>query len=120
MEKLLWTFDQVAQFSRHPDPPVRRWAAERLIKRFPDQAGSVIVEALDDADWILPNRAARFLADTGESGRYGPELMERLRRPGYAHMDAVSVALARLDHREALPLILERLEGHSMYGHGLE
>jgi HEAT repeat protein len=115
MEKLLWTFDRVAQFSRHPDPPVRRWAAERLIKRFPGQAGSVLVEVLDDADWILPNHAARFLADTGDRDRYAPALMARLRRPGYARMDAVSVALARLDHREALPLILERLEAFDVH-----
>ena len=109
MEKLLWTFEQVAQFSRHPDLPVRRWAVERLVKRFRHQAGSVLLEALDDDDWLVASLAARFLGNTGDRGRYGPELMERLRRPGYSAIDAVAIALSRLDHREALPLILERI-----------
>ena len=71
MEKPLWTFEQVAEFASHPDLPVRRWAVNRLAKRFPRRAGDLLVDRLDDANWYLSKQTARFLAGTGDTERYG-------------------------------------------------
>lgn len=110
MEQLLWTFDDVVRFVDHPDLPVRRWALERLNKRFPDQAGEPMVTLLDDPDSYIALMASEFLPKTGDGERYGPILLERLKQAQGARFGYLSEALARLDHREALPLILERLE----------
>jgi hypothetical protein len=110
MEELLWTFEDVVRFVGHPDVPVRRWALERLTKRFADQAGEAVVTLVDDADSYISFMASRFLSETGDRERYGPVLLERLKRAKSTRFGQLAQALARLDQREALPLVVEHLE----------
>ena len=110
MEQLLWTFDDVVKFIDHPDLPVRRWALERLTKQFPTQAGDPMVALLDDANEHIALTASEFLSKTGDRGTYGPLLLDRLRRARGHRFGYLSEALAHLGHREALPLIMERVE----------
>ena len=110
MERLLWTFEDVVQLVDHPDLPVRRWVLERLTKRFPSQAREPMVTLLDDPDSYIALTASEFLAETGDGERTGPALLERMRQAQGARFGYLAEALARLDRREALPLILERLE----------
>jgi HEAT repeat protein len=97
-------------FIDHPDLPVRRWALERLTKRFPAQAGEPMVALLDDANEYIALTASEFLSKTGDRETCGPLLLDRLRRARGARFGYLSEALAHLDHREALPLILGRVE----------
>lgn len=110
MEQLLWSVDDVARFVDHPDLPVRRWALDRLRKRFPTQAGEPMVTLLDDSNLYIALMASEFLSKTGDEKRYGPIFYERLRHAEGVRFGYLSEALARLGYREALPLILARLE----------
>lgn len=110
MEQLLWTIDDVARFIDHPDLSVRRWALERLTGCFPDQAGEPSVTLLDDPNPLVALVASEFLSKTGNTERYGPVLLPRLRRAQGARFGFLSQALAQLDYRKALPLIIERLD----------
>ncbi len=110
MEPLWWHVDDVARFVKHPDLPLRRWALDRLRKRFPTQAGEAMVPLLDDSDSYIALMASEFLAKTRDKERFGPILLECLQRAEGVRFGYLSVALARLDYREALALILARLE----------
>jgi hypothetical protein len=110
MEQCLWTVDDVARFVNHPDRPLRRWALDRLRKRFPTQASEPMITLLDDSDLYIALMASEFLSKTGDKERFGPILMERLQHAAGARFGYLSEALARLDYRKALPLVLARLE----------
>jgi hypothetical protein len=110
MEKLLWTIEDVVRFVDHPDRPLRRWALDRLTNRFPEQAGDALLVMVDDPDGYISLVATEFLAKTGNRERYGPVLLERLKEAHGARFGYLAQALARLDHREALPLILQRVQ----------
>jgi hypothetical protein len=53
MEELLWTFEDVVRFVDHPDLPLRRWALERLTKRFPNQTADALLVMVDDPDGYI-------------------------------------------------------------------
>lgn len=107
--EFLWTFEDVVRFVDHPDRPLRRWALERLTKRFPRQAGDALLVMVDDPDGYISLMATQFLAETGDRGKYGSVLLERLREASGARFGYLAQALANLEQREALPLILERV-----------
>lgn len=109
MEELLWTFEDVVRFVDHPDRPLRRWALERLIKRFPNQAGDALLVMVDDPDEYISLMATQFLTEMGDREKYGPVLLERLKEANGARFGYLAQALARLDQRKALPPILERV-----------
>jgi HEAT repeat protein len=109
MKELLWTFEDVVRFVDHPDRPLRHWALERLTKRFPHRAGDALLAMVDDPDGYISLMAAEFLAETGDREKYGPRLLERLAEAEGVRFGYLAQALARLDHREALPLILDRV-----------
>jgi hypothetical protein len=117
MEQLLWTFEDVVHFVDHPDRPLRRWALERLTKRFPKQAGDALLVMVDDPDGYISLMATHFLAETGDREKYGPVLLERLKEANGDRFGYLAQALARLDQREALPLILDLL---GLAGRGME
>ncbi len=109
MEPLLWTCDDVVQFIDHPDRPLRRWAQERLIHRFPEQAGEHMATMLGDQNSYIVLVAAQFLSETGDAARYGPVLLDHLQRAQGGRFGYLAEALAKLEVREALPLIIARL-----------
>jgi len=65
MSELLWSFDQLARFTRYDDPEVRYWAADRLVTLFPAEAADVIAELLLDDHDTTPELVAQHL------GRHG-------------------------------------------------
>lgn len=106
MEQFLWSFETVKRFTNHPDVPLRLWAVDRLIKLFPDRAGDVLVTMLDDEGRFIAAKALDFLAETGETEKYGPILLEHLQRADGEHFGRLAMTLARLGYRSALPVIL--------------
>lgn len=110
MAQLLWTYDDLLPFLQHPDHPLRLWAVERLIHLFPDRAGDALIPMLGDSHRFIVFEVARFLGQSGERERYGPPLMEHLRQDEGERAGQFAHALAQLDYREAVPLLLERLE----------
>ncbi len=109
MKQFLWSFEEIKRFTNHPDAPVRLWAIERLIKLFPDQAGDVLATMLDDQGRYIANMSLDFLAKTGEPGKYGPMLEERLQRAKGEQFGRLALALAELGYRPALPVILAQV-----------
>lgn len=110
LDQLLWTWEEIVGWIDHPDAPVRRWAQRRLIERFPQRAGEVMVELVDDPYFAVAMFAADSLAKTGQGERYGPRLLQRLPRLREENFEYTALALVQLEQREVLPLLLERLE----------
>lgn len=106
----LWTLDDLARFAHHPEAVVRDWAVRRLVRLFPEQAGDILVTLLDDPYSFIVHRAAYFLGRSGERERYGPVLLAHLCKAPDSTYEDIGLALAHLDYREALPLLLERLQ----------
>ncbi len=109
MEQLLWNFDQIEPFAHHRDIPLRRWALERLTRWFPDRAGEVSVTMLTDPDRIITSQALDFLAETGQTETYGPVLLEHLQQAEEDRFGRLALALAKLNYRPALPVLLDYL-----------
>jgi len=96
MEQFLWSFEDVKRFTNHPDVPLRLWAVDRLIKLFSDRAGDVLLTMLDDKGRFIAAKALDFLAETGETEKYGPILLEHLQRADGEHFGRLAMTLARL------------------------
>jgi HEAT repeat protein len=110
MEQFLWAFDDIVRFIDHPEIPLRRWAQERLVKLYPDQAAEPLVSMLDDPNAHNVLLACRFLGETGESAKYGPILLQHLQQVEGARFGYLADALGALNYREAVPPIAERLD----------
>jgi hypothetical protein len=89
---------------------VRKWAVERLIKHFPDQAGDVLVTVVDDPRGYVAFKALEFLGRSGQGDKYGPILLEHWPRIQGDNQGHLAVALARLGYRPAMPLIVRELQ----------
>jgi len=114
VEQLLWTFDDALRFIHHPDHPVRSWALELMINRFPERAGDAVVDMLDDDNTYIVMRATDFLGDTGDGQRYGPALLEHLKQCTDERSGYYAEALGKLGYRQALPLMIDRLRPHPL------
>jgi HEAT repeat protein len=106
----LWTSNDIVRFIDHPDIPLRRWALERLVKLYPDQAAEPLASMLDDPNEHTVLLAAQFLGKTGESAEYGPVLFRHLQQVEGNRFGYLAAGLGRLYYREAVPLIAERLD----------
>ena len=109
MEPWLWTAEQLIRFSGHEMRDIRRWAQGTLAHLYPEQAGPVMVDLLDDRDEVIRVGAIDFLGETGDAERYGLPLLERLRDEEYGNRGQAAQALAMLGVREALPILLEQV-----------
>lgn len=110
MDQILWSFDEVKPFLSHPEGVLRGWALDRLKQHFPDQAGEAVVPLLDDEAGFNSITAIEILGQTGETEKYGPVLLERLKQAKGRRFVALAEALANLGYREALPVILDYVQ----------
>jgi len=110
MKELLWSFEDVKHFTHHPEGALRSWAVDRLIKRYPDQAGDILVTLVDERRQFISSRVLDFLAETREAEKYGPPLLESLKQAQGEHFGRIASALARLNYRLALPTIVQYIE----------
>src|SRR5688572_2738646 len=81
MSDLLWSFDQLARFTRFEDPEVRYWAAERLAALFPAEAADAIAPLILDDHDATPELVAEHLGRHG-SARHVPALLKGFRKGG--------------------------------------
>ncbi len=114
MKQLLWKLDDALRFIHHPDHPVRSWALELMINRFPERAGDAVVDMLDDDNTYIVMRATDFLGDTGDRQRCGPALLEHLKQCTDERSGYYAEALGKLGYRQALPLIIDCLRPHPL------
>ncbi len=103
-----WPFETLTTLVAHPDRPVRHWAMDRLLARYPAEAPGALLPLLDDADSFLVLRSAEAIADSGDAERFHAPLVERLREARGERFGRLAEALAKLDPEAARPWLLER------------
>ena len=125
MADLIWSFEELARYTKWEDPEVRYWAIDRLIRHYPDKCCDAIHGfVLDDHD-ATPTMVARHLGEHGSAKHHNILLrgfrllrgttpgfcLEALARLGYpSTVDLAASALQRGDMTEpALGIIVEAL-----------
>jgi len=103
MSDFLWSFDQLARYTRYEDPEVRYWAAERLISLFPDEASDVVGDLILDDHDATPEMIASHLGTHG-APRHVPVLLRGFRRGAGPLAGGCLDALARLGYEGTVPL----------------
>lgn len=125
MAEFLWTFQELARFTKWEDPEVRYWAIDRLIRHFPAECCDTIQGFLLDDHDATPSMVARHLGEQGSAKHYAILLrgfrllrgltpgycLQALARLGYpGTADLASGALQRGDLTEpALAIIVQAL-----------
>lgn len=61
-----WSVGDVSRLCRHKLPEVRLWAVERLSLLYPEEAGDVALELLNDPDDVVALAAARHFSSRSE------------------------------------------------------
>ncbi len=97
MSALLWSFDQLARFTRYEDFEVRYWAAERLASLFPKEAPDVIAGLILDDHEGTPELVAEHLGRHG-GPRHIPVLLRGFRHGSDLTAAHCIEALARLGY----------------------
>src|SRR6266850_5532396 len=112
MPEYLWSFEDLARFTRFEDAEVRYWAADRLVHLYPERAADAIADLLFDEHDTTPTLVAEHLAAHGSeahmpllargflraSGILPGHCLSALARLGYA--DAPKLARAALHRRD--------------------
>src|SRR5262245_26455040 len=104
----LWSFEQLARFTRFEDAEVRYWAADRLVHLYPEQAADAIAELLFDDHDTTPILVASHLGTHGTSAHL-PILIRGFRRGSGALPGYCLAALARRGLDEAPSMAREAL-----------
>ena len=58
--------EELVRLTRHPDPDVRRWAADRWMALYPDHAHDRLAPLITDLDDEIRRDVALFLARSGD------------------------------------------------------
>ena len=107
--QLLWTLDDYRRFLQHPDPWVRRWAADRIEAQYPQQAVESLAGLLTDPDTDLQITAARLIGDSGDK-RYEPALLAVWPESRGFVRNWLTTALGQLRSPGLLPHLAAELE----------
>ncbi len=105
----IWFLDDYQSFLRHPDPPVRRWAADRIEAQYPHQAAESFVGLLTDSDPHLQITAARAIGESGDT-RYEPALLAVFPESEGFIRNWLMATLGQLRSPTLLPQLVAELE----------
>ncbi|MFQ5878180.1 MAG: hypothetical protein ACE5JH_10920 [Acidobacteriota bacterium] len=104
MVQRLWPFKELTRFLRYEDPEVRCWAADRLVRHFPQEATSILTAYLFDEHDATPEIVAGHLGRHGRT-EHVPQLTRAARtlrgRPAARALEA----LVRLRAAESVDLV---------------
>ena len=125
MSGLIWSFDELARFTKWDDAEVRYWAIDRLIRHFPETCSDTVAGYVMDDHDATPERVARHLGEHGSSAHFSSLLrgfkllrgtvpghcLQALARLGYpGTVDLASTVLHRGDLNDAaVAIIVEAL-----------
>jgi HEAT repeat protein len=103
MSRLIWTLDELVQFTRSEDPEVRYWATDRLIRHHPSDCSDAIAGLLFDEHDVTPSAVARHLGGHGNHKHHATLVRGfrtlRGQTPGFCLL-----ALTRLGYAGAIEL----------------
>jgi len=105
MSELLWSYDQLARFTRYEDSEVRYWAMERLVTLFPVEAADIVADLLLDDHDATPDMVAEHLGLHG-GPHHVPVLLKGFRKTTGITPGRCLEALARLGY-EGTPAVAE-------------
>lgn len=100
MPQHLWSFEDLARFTRFEDAEVRYWAADRLVHLYPDRAAGAIAELLFDEHDSTPALVAEHLAAHGTDSHL-PLLARGYTRGSGVLPGLCLAALARLGYEDS-------------------
>jgi hypothetical protein len=101
MTQRLWSLKELQRLLRYEDPEVRCWAAERIVRHYPDEASQVLIPFLFDEHEITPELVANHLANHG-GAEHIPQLARAVGTLRGRQAGKSLEALLRMRHREAL------------------
>jgi HEAT repeat protein len=109
MSHLIWSFEELVQFTSAEEPEVRYWAVDRLVRHFPTTCCSAISGLLLDDHDATPTIVARHLGRHGDADHHailirGFRLLRGL-TPGHCLQ-----ALVRLGHAGAVDMAADALK----------
>lgn len=108
MPPRLWSFEELARFTRFEDAEVRFWAADRLVHLYPDTSADALAKLLFDEHDATPGLVAGHLGAHGEPAHF--PLLERGFRRGSGMLAAQCLAaLGRLGYDGAPGLAREAI-----------
>lgn len=108
MPDRLWSFEQLARFTRYEDAEVRYWAAERLVHLYPERAATATADLLFDDHDSTPTLVASHLGQQGDESHV-PALTRGYRRGSGELSGHCLAALAKLGAPAAPKLAREAL-----------
>jgi len=100
MSSPLWSFEELARFTRYEDAEVRSWAVDRLIHLFPERAPGAIADLLFDEHDTTPMIVADHLGAHGGEEQF-PLLARGFTRGAGMLPGHCLAALARLGYEDA-------------------
>jgi hypothetical protein len=103
MPRQLWSFDQLERFTGSPDPEVRYWAADRLIRHHPSDCCDAVAGLLFDEHDLTPSAVAQHLGRHGEP-KHHPMLVKAFRTLRGQTPGLCLQALTRLGYAGAVEL----------------
>jgi hypothetical protein len=109
----IWSFEELARFTKWEDPEVRYWAIDRLVRHFPETCCDVVQGfVLDDHD-ATPTMVARHLGEYG-SAKHHNILLRGFRLLRGATPGHCFKALARLGFPSIVDLAASALQRGDM------
>jgi hypothetical protein len=109
MSERLWPFNDLARFLRYEDPEVRCWAADRLVRHYPEESADILAPYLFDDHDLTPETVATYLGRHGRSDHF-PLLSRGARTLRGMPAARALEALVRLRAPEAIDLVRDAFE----------
>ena len=107
MAAFLWTFEALKRLTAHSDPGVKGWAADRLRRLYPKEAGPIMTGLLRDRNESVVVRAAGYFCDHSD-GNAADALLAAFRRSSPLSARSLAGALALLKDSRLLDTVLDR------------
>lgn len=104
MTERLWPVGELARFLRYEDPEVRYWAADRLVRHYPEAATELLAPYLFDEHDLTPELVATHLGRHG-GAEHIPLLSRAVRVLRQMQAARALEALVRLRAPEAIDLV---------------
>jgi hypothetical protein len=104
MSERTWSLNDLARFLRYEDPEVRYWAADRLIRHYPDESADLLTPYLLDDHELTPEAVAAYLGRRGRSEHFAPLVRGAKTLRGLPAARCLE-ALVRLRAPEAIDLV---------------
>lgn len=103
----LWSPERLISLCSHNDRDVRRWAADKLRRHYPEEAATTLALLLNDSDQMVTGQAAAYFCDHPHK-EYADELLSALKRSSGRVAGRLSRAAGSLGDTRLLDVVREK------------